>query len=174
MKKYKFTVQFRLEKRKDTPKDKDGKMLNPQILADITFDSKRIFYYVGYRIDESKWINDKAADGTRIQQAKKNTFNKRGESATEINMQRQISAATEMLKGEAERLITNEILSEEKQIELLQAIDRHCFRQAQTIVEEAARHAAAQNFDHLISDLDTLSRGLYQMSRMTGEMQPKN
>ena len=50
MKKYKFTVQFRLEKRKDTPKDKDGKMLNPQILADITFDSKRIFYYVGYRI----------------------------------------------------------------------------------------------------------------------------
>ena len=89
-------------------------------------------------------------------------------------MQRQISAATEMLKGEAERLITNEILTEEKQIELLQAIDRHCFRQAQTIVEEAARHAAAQNFDHLISDLDTLSRGLYQMSRMTGEMQPKN
>ena len=40
--------------------------------------------------------------------------------------------------------------------------------------EEAARHAAAQDFEHLISDLDTLSRGLYQMSRMTGEMQPKN
>lgn len=96
MKKYKFTVQFRLEKRKDTPKDKDGKMLNPQILADITFDSKRIFYYVGYRIDEAKWINDKAADGTRIQQAKKNTFNKRGESATEINMRlREIKQAVE-------------------------------------------------------------------------------
>lgn len=96
MKKYKFTVQFRLERRKDTPKDKDGKMLNPQILADITFDSKRIFYYVGYRIDESKWINDKAADGTRIQQAKKNTFNKRGESATEINMRlREIKQAVE-------------------------------------------------------------------------------
>lgn len=85
MKKYKFTVQFRLEKRKDTPKDKDGLMINAQILADITFESKRIFYYVGYRIDESKWINDKAADGTRIQQVKKNTVNKRGESASEIN-----------------------------------------------------------------------------------------
>lgn len=96
MKKYKFTVQFRLEKRKDTPKDKDGKMLNAQILADITFESKRIFYYVGYRIDEAKWINDRAADGTRIQQAKKNTFNKRGESASEINMRlRDIKQAVE-------------------------------------------------------------------------------
>ena len=90
------------------------------------------------------------------------------------NMQRQISAATEMLKGEAERLITNEILSEEKQIELLQAIDRHCFRQAQTIVEEAARHAAAQNFEHLISDLDTLSKKLFEVSRIVGDEQIKN
>ena len=96
MKKYKFTVQFRLEKRKETPRDNDGKMLNAQILADITFESKRIFYYVGYRIDESKWINDRATDGTRIQQAKKNTFNKRGESATEINMRlREIKQAIE-------------------------------------------------------------------------------
>lgn len=96
MKKYKFTVQFRLEKRNDTPKDKDGKMLNAQILADITFECKRIFYYVGYRIDEAKWINDRATDGTRIQQVKKNTFNKRGESATEINMRlREIKQAVE-------------------------------------------------------------------------------
>ena len=93
---------------------------------------------------------------------------------TIATIQQNINAALDKLKSDAERLITNEILTEEKQIELLQAIDRHCFRQAQTIVEEAARHAAAQNFDHLISDLDTLSRGLYQMSRMTGEMQPKN
>ncbi len=97
-----------------------------------------------------------------------------GKRASEAVIQQNINAALEKLKSDAERLITNEILTEEKQIELLQAIDRHCFRQAQTIVEEAARHAAAQNFDHLISDLDTLSRGLYQMSRMTGEMQPKN
>ena len=97
-----------------------------------------------------------------------------GKRATEINMQRQISAATEMLKGEAERLITNEILSEEKQIELLQAIDRHCFRQAQTIVEEAARHAAAQNFEHIVSDLDTLSKKLFEISRIVGDEQIKN
>lgn len=107
MKKYKFTVQFRLEKRKDTPKDKDGKMLNAQILADITFESKRIFYYVGYRIDEAKWINDRAADGTRIQQAKKNTFNKRGESASEINMRlRDIKQAVENV---FHRLEVNEV-----------------------------------------------------------------
>ena len=97
-----------------------------------------------------------------------------GKRVSEAVIQQNINAALDKLKSDAERLITNEILTEEKQIELLQAIDRHCFRQAQTIVEEAARHAAAQNFDHLISDLDTLSRGLYQMSRMTGEMQPKN
>ena len=83
-------------------------------------------------------------------------------------------SALEKFKADAERLITNEILSEEKQIELLQAIDRHCFRQAQTIVEEAARHAAAQNFDHLISDLDTLSKKLFEVSRIVGDEQIKN
>ena len=78
------------------------------------------------------------------------------------------------MKGEAERLITNEILTEEKQIELLQAIDRHCFRQAQTIVEEATRHAAAQNFEHIVSDLDTLSKKLFEVSRIVGDEQIKN
>ncbi|MFQ7078937.1 MAG: hypothetical protein ACLRSW_13920 [Christensenellaceae bacterium] len=89
----------------------------------------------------------------------------------EENAQRNQYAAANLrsdrdAEREAERLITNEILSEEKQIELLQAIDRHCFRQAQTIVEEAARYATAQNFEHLISDLDTLSKKLFEVSRL--------
>ena len=126
---------------------------------------------VGRYFDEEKIFYDMKKRNETVAPRRRPAGGKR---ATEINMQRQISAATEMLKGEAERLITNEILSEEKQIELLQAIDRHCFRQAQTIVEEAARHAAAQNFEHLISDLDTLSKKLFEVSRIVGDEQIKN
>ena len=97
-----------------------------------------------------------------------------GKRASEAVIQQNINMALDKLKADAERLITNEILSEKKQIELLQAIDRHCFRQAQSIVEEATRYAAAQNFDHLIAGLDTLSRNLSQMSRITNEFQQKN
>lgn len=126
---------------------------------------------VGRYFDEEKIFYDMKKRNETVAPRRRPAGGKR---ATEINMQRQISAATEMLKGEAERLITNEILSEEKQIELLQAIDRHCFRQAQTIVEEAARYAAAQNFEHLISDLDTLSKKLFEVSRIIGDEQIKN
>lgn len=126
---------------------------------------------VGRYFDEEKIFYDMKKRNETVAPRRRPLSGKR---ASEAVIQQNINAALEKLKSDAERLITNEILSEEKQIELLQAIDRHCFRQAQTIVEEAARHAAAQDFDHLISDLDTLSRGLYQMSRMTGEMQPKN
>lgn len=97
-----------------------------------------------------------------------------GKRISEAVIQQNISAALDKIKADAERVITNEILTEEKQLELLQAIDRHCFRQAQSIVEEAVRHAAAQNFDHLIGDLNTLSRELFQMSRVAGEIQSKN
>lgn len=126
---------------------------------------------VGRYFDEEKIFYDMKKRNETVAPRRRPAGGKR---ATEINMQRQISAATEMLKGEAERLITNEILSEEKQIELLQAIDRHCFRQAQTIVEEAARHAAAQNFEHIVSDLDTLSKKLFEISRIVGDEQIKN
>ena len=94
-----------------------------------------------------------------------------GRRNSEAAIQQQITTAIDKIKSEADRLITAEILEESKQIELMQLIDRHCFKQAQTIVEEAARHAAAQNFDHLIADLDTLCKRLYQMSRLSGEAQ---
>lgn len=92
-----------------------------------------------------------------------------GRRNSEASIQQQITTAIDTIKNEADRLITAEILEESKQIELMQLIDRHCFRQAQSIVEEATRHAAAQNFDHLIADLDTLSKRLYHMSRLSGE-----
>lgn len=71
MEKYKFNVNFRLEKRKET----NGDLI---INADITFCGKRIFYYTGYKIGESQW--NKTA-----QQVKRNNFNKNGDSATDIN-----------------------------------------------------------------------------------------
>lgn len=125
----------------------------------------------GRYFDEEKIFYDMKKRNETVAPRRRPTGGKR---ATEINMQRQISAATEMLKGEVERLITNELLTETKQIELLQAIDRHCFRQAQTIVEEAVRHATVQNLDHIVSDLETLSKKLFEVSMIIGDEQLKN
>lgn len=81
--------------------------------------------------------------------------------------------ALDKIKADAERLITAELLDENKQIELLQLIDRHCFRQAHAIVEEAMRHAVALNYDHLIADLELLGQRILQMASMVREPQPK-
>ena len=71
MDKYKHRVNFRLERRKD-------KIGDLPINADITFGGKRIWYYTGYRIAESKW-------DSQTQRVKRNSFNDDGESATDIN-----------------------------------------------------------------------------------------
>ena len=71
MDKYKHRVNFRLERRKD----KTGDL---PINADITFGGKRIWYYTGYRIAESKW-------DSQTQRVKRNSFNETGDSATDIN-----------------------------------------------------------------------------------------
>lgn len=86
MEKYKFGVKFRLEQRRENPKDKESKLAttNLPINADITFSGKRIFFFTGYRIDADKWI-DKVVGGVRVQEVKKNNFNLKGESASEIN-----------------------------------------------------------------------------------------
>lgn len=96
-----------------------------------------------------------------------------GKRVSESAIQRQISVAIDKIKADADRLITTELLDENKQIELLQLIDRHCFRQAHAIVEEAMRHAAALNYDHLIADLDVLANRILQMASMMREAQPK-
>lgn len=86
MEKYKYGIKFRLEQRRENPKDKESKLMttNLPINADITFNGMRIFYFTGYRIDAEKWI-DKVVDGVRVQQVKKNNFNLKGESASDIN-----------------------------------------------------------------------------------------
>lgn len=57
---------------------------NVPIIADITFSSKRVLLFIGYRIDADKWV-DKVVGGVRVQEVKKNNFNLKGESATKIN-----------------------------------------------------------------------------------------
>lgn len=123
---------------------------------------------IGRYFDEEKIFYDMKKRNSVVIPPRRPIGGRRNDEAA---LQQQITTAIDKIKSEADRLITAEILEEGRQIELMQLIDRHCFRQAQSIVEEAARHAAAQNFDHLIADLDTLCKRLYQMSRLTGEAQ---
>ncbi|MDE5822079.1 MAG: site-specific integrase [Paramuribaculum sp.] len=75
MDKYRYRVNFRLEKRKD----KNGNFPDElPINADITFSGKRIWYYSGYRIAPAKWDD-------RTQRVKRNNFNSEGVSAVDIN-----------------------------------------------------------------------------------------
>ena len=91
MGKNKFNVRFRLEQRK--AEDGTIETENVPIIADITFNGRRIFYFTGHRIDASKWINEKK-DGVLIQQVRRNNFNAKGESAATINEKlQQIKAA---------------------------------------------------------------------------------
>jgi integrase len=73
-------VTFRLERRRSNPKDNTSAVLteNVPIIADITFNCRRIFYFTGHRIDEVKWNAEQ-------QKVKRNNFNAKGESATDIN-----------------------------------------------------------------------------------------
>lgn len=84
MNKYKYNLNFRLEKRKQKG---TGELIkeNLPILADITFVGKRIFYYTGYRIDQSKWQYKDEKTGEKVQRVKRNNFSVQGESSTEIN-----------------------------------------------------------------------------------------
>lgn len=80
MKKYKYGISFRLEKRRTNPKDKNSKLptKNLPIRADITFSGLRFFYFTGYRIDLDSW-------DAKAGKVKRNNFNSKGESASEIN-----------------------------------------------------------------------------------------
>lgn len=73
-------VTFRLEQRRSNPKDKTSPLIteNVPIFADITFNGRRIFFFSGHRVDASKWDIEK-------QKVKRNNFNAKGESATDIN-----------------------------------------------------------------------------------------
>lgn len=122
----------------------------------------------GRYFDEEKVFYDmKKRNGTVLPSRRPPT----GRRASEAVIQQQISALIERAKADIDRLISCEILEDTRQIELMQLIDKHCFKQAQSIVEEAVRHAAALNYDHLIADLDALRHRLFQLSRLAGETQ---
>lgn len=81
MEKTNHKVTFRLEQRRINPKDNASALIteNVPINADITFNGRRIFFFTGHRIDASKW-------NAKEQKVKRNNFNARGDSATDINM----------------------------------------------------------------------------------------
>lgn len=74
-KKYKHRINFRLEQRKSKSEKEPTEV---PILADITFNSKRIWYHSGFRIAPSKWDDN-------AQRVKRNNFNEDEVSATDIN-----------------------------------------------------------------------------------------
>jgi integrase len=73
----KYSYNFLLEQRKDK---KTGQLIteNVPINVDITFSGKRLRFYIGYRIDETKWDEPK-------QKVDKNTYNADRVSSSEIN-----------------------------------------------------------------------------------------
>jgi integrase len=75
--KSKCSVTFRLETRIDK---ETGQLIteNVPIIMDFTFDSKRMKYFTGHRIDTLKWNRED-------QEVKKNNINKAGITASDIN-----------------------------------------------------------------------------------------
>jgi integrase len=75
--KLKYSVNFYLERRKDK---NTNQLLTESvpIYLFFNFDGKRLQYYIGYRIDFSKWDEE-------TQKVKRNNFNKDGISSSEIN-----------------------------------------------------------------------------------------
>lgn len=77
--KIKCSVKFRLETRyQETDKGKELISNNVPIYLFFNFDGKQLRYYTGYRIDRNKWNEE-------TERVKRNVFNLRGESSTDIN-----------------------------------------------------------------------------------------
>lgn len=93
-----------------------------------------------------------------------------------INLQHEMNGIIASVKDQIERTVTCELLSDAKQIELLNLIDRHCFNQAKTIVEETAHRATELEFDrYIVERLQSLSQKLGYLNEITGsEMSRKN
>ena len=75
--KTKCSVKFYLEKRIDK---ESGKLIteNVPIFLFFSFDGKRLQYYTGYRINIDQW-------NIETQRVRRNNFNRKGESAADIN-----------------------------------------------------------------------------------------
>lgn len=120
MNKYKYNLNFRLERRKDK-KSGNPQLSNLQILADIAFNGTRMFYYSGYRIDSDKWVGNDEKTGAKVQRVKRNNFNERGESATVINariseIESAVKKVFQRLEGEGSNPTVPRVRSELKTI----------------------------------------------------------
>lgn len=86
--KLKYSINFRIEKRKDR-KTKAVIIENVPIHLDFTYDGKRLTYFTGYRIDAHKWIDvsidPHTSEKTKIQRVKRNAINKDGVQYNIIN-----------------------------------------------------------------------------------------
>ena len=133
---HKYKINFILEKRKE--KD-TGKLVtdNVPILMAVTFAGKRLWFYSGYRIDKSKWIDQ--LQGEKIQRVRKNTVNRDNISASIINARltelesvvndifvdlgKEIPTTDSLLKAIRENL--NENLNEQKELSIWEYFDKY-------------------------------------------------
>ncbi|NDV68938.1 site-specific integrase [Dysgonomonas sp. 25] len=116
--KIKYSINFRLEKRKDK---ETGELItkNIPIRMDFAYEGKRLTYFTGYRIDAEKWIEDIIDPETglkvKIQRVKKNTTNQDGVQYNIINKHlEELKLKTEEIynKAKINHLdVTNEHLS---------------------------------------------------------------
>lgn len=81
--KLKYSINFRLEKRRDKETGELG-LDNLPINLDFTYEGKRFGFYTGYRIDESKWL-DSNLEKEKIQRVRKNAVNADGTQYNHIN-----------------------------------------------------------------------------------------
>lgn len=123
----------------------------------------------GRYFDEAKIFYDMKRRNTIVVPPKRPSSRPHGG----MNLQSQLGSATESLKELAERTITSELLEESRQIELLNLIDRHCFRQAAVLVDEAAATATALGLDDIFQKLKTLSTRLSNLSEITGDQRQR-
>lgn len=115
--KLKYSINFRLEKRKDKA---TGNLVteNMPIRMDFVYEGKRLTYFTGYRIDASKWIEHtilETGEKIKVQRAKKNTTNKDGVQYNMINKHLdELKIKTEDIYSRAKinnLAVTNEYLS---------------------------------------------------------------
>ena len=86
--KLKYSINFRLEKRKDK---ETGELIteNMPIRMDFAYEGKRLTYFTGYRIDAEKWIeytiDSETGTKIKVQRVRKNTTNRDGIQYNIIN-----------------------------------------------------------------------------------------
>lgn len=123
----------------------------------------------GRFFDEAKIFYDMKRRNELIVPARRSHYRPRGGN---LNLESQLHGVMEALKEQLTRTLTPEVIDTNAQIELLNLIDRHCFGQARTIVENTAAKAAALKLEGMVNKLTDIGRRLAQFALMSnGEPQ---